>query len=241
MLDTPETDIQRSLRDWYVQVQVDARTLKKAACDPTKCECCTLKRFAGPGTSALGWCPRRLAHTISADLDSFLRGLALWLNEGIETGRWGNGSEEAPYSTDSENMTLSEMVSISIDKETVELMGQTRHAHLDMDGMEIDDESETLVSDGEMDGGITCEAPRPIDPIMTVMDILWRIEGILAEADTHMRDGNETSWWQLTGARPSLATLKQASQVFLTRIKRWSIGHRLSILCRRCTTPGCCH
>ena len=31
------------------------------------------------------------------------------------------------------------------DKERVELKGQTRHAHLDMDGMEIDTEPETLV------------------------------------------------------------------------------------------------
>ena len=45
VLDTPEADIQRRLRDWYVQVQADARTLIKAACDPTKCECCTLKRL----------------------------------------------------------------------------------------------------------------------------------------------------------------------------------------------------
>ncbi len=96
------------------------------------------------------------------------------------------GVEETPYSSDSENITLSEMVSRSSKKETVELKGQMRHAHLDMDGMEIDDEPETLGADGEMDGGITCEAPRPIDPITTVMGILWRIEGILTEVDTHM-------------------------------------------------------
>ena len=222
-----------------MQVQADAHTLKKAACDPTKCECCTLKRFAGPETSAVGWCPRSLAHTISADLDSFLRGQALWLNEGIETGRWGNGAEEAPYSPDSENIALSEMVSSSNDKETVELKGQTRHAHVDMDGMEIDAEPETLVADGEMDGGITCESPSPIDPIMSLMGILWRIEDILTEADTLIRVGNETSWWQLTGARPSLATLKQARQVLLTHIKRCSSGHRLSMLCRRCTASDC--
>ncbi len=96
---------------------------------------------------------------------------------------------------------------------------------------------------GEMDGDITCETPSPIDPIMTVMGILWRIEGILTETDTRMRDGNETWWWQLTGARPSLATLKQARQVLLTHIKRCSSGHSLSMLCRRCTAPGCwyCH
>jgi ribonuclease HI len=241
VLDTPEADIQRSLRDWYVQVQADARTLKKATCDPTKCECCTLKRFAGPETSAMGWCPRSLAHTISADPDSFLRGQALWLNEGIETGRWGNGAEEAPYSSDSENMTLSEMVSSSSNRETVEPKGQMRHAHLDMDGMEIDTTPETPTADGEIDRDITCEVPRPIDPITAVMGILWRIEGILTEADTRMRDGNEVSWWQLTGAKSSLATLKQARQVLLTRIKRCSSGHRLSMLCRRCTAPGCWH
>ena len=56
-----------------------------------------------------------------------------------------------------------------------------------------------------------------------------------------MRDGNEVSWWQLTGAKSSLATLKQARQVLLTRIKRCSSGHRLSMLCRRCTAPGCWH
>ena len=130
------------------------------------------------------------------------------------------------------------MVSSSSNKETVDLKGQMSHAHLDMDGIEIDDEPETSVADGEMDGVITCEGPRPIDPIMTVMGILWRIEGILTETDTLMRDGNETSWWQLTGARPSLATLKQTRQVFLTRIKRCSSGHSLSMLCRRCTAPG---
>ena len=43
---------------------------------------------------------------------------------------------------------------------------------MDMDGMEIDTEPETLVADGEMNGGITCEVPRPIDTIMAVMGIL---------------------------------------------------------------------
>ena len=64
---------------------------------------------------------------------------------GIETGRWGNGAEEAPYSSDSKNLLLSEIVGDGSDKERVELKGQTRHAHLDMDGMEIDTEPETLV------------------------------------------------------------------------------------------------
>jgi hypothetical protein len=41
------------------------------------------------------------------------------------------------------------------DKERVDLKGQTRHAHLDMDGMEIDVEPETLVSCGEVDEDFT--------------------------------------------------------------------------------------
>ena len=126
------------------------------------------------------------------------------------------------------------------DRKRVELKGQTRHTHLDMDGMKIDAEPATLVVCGKVDEGIADEAPRPMDPIMVVMDILWRVEGILKESDT---DGNETSWWQLTDSRPSLATLKQVRQVLLKRITRCSRGHRLSTLCRRCTTSGCwyCH
>ena len=146
----------------------------------------TLKRFAGPGTSngSSGWCPRNLTHTISADLKSFLRGLALWINEGIETGRWGNGAEDVPYSPDSKNLLLSEIVRGGSDKERVDLKGQTRHSHLDMDGMEIDAEPETLVACGELDEEIAVETSSPMDPIMTVMDILWRVEGILKEVDT---------------------------------------------------------
>ena len=55
-LDTPEADTQRSLRDWYVQVQTDSRTLQKTTCDPVTCECSKRKSLAGPGTSegALG-------------------------------------------------------------------------------------------------------------------------------------------------------------------------------------------
>ena len=48
---TPEADTQRSLWDWYMQVQTDDFMLRKAVCDPTKCECREPKRFAGPGTS----------------------------------------------------------------------------------------------------------------------------------------------------------------------------------------------
>ena len=110
--------------------------------------------------------------------------------------------------------------------------------NLDMNGMEIDVEPESLVGIDEVDEGIMGEDPRPMDPIMTVMDILWRVEGVLKETDTHMRDGDETSWWKLTGSRPSLATLKQTRQVILTHIKRCDIRHRLSTLYRKCTVSG---
>ena len=60
----------------------------------------------------------------------------------------------------------------------------------------------------EVDEEIAGKVPRPMDPIMSVMDILWRVEGILKEADTRMRDGDEMLWWQLTDVRPSLVTLK---------------------------------
>ncbi len=73
---------------------------------------------------------------------------------------------------------------VGSDKERVDLKCQTRYAHLDMDGMEIDAEPETLVTCGEVGEEIAGEAPRPMDPIMTVMDILWRVEGILKEVDT---------------------------------------------------------
>ncbi len=81
-------------------------------------------------------------------------------------------------------LLLSEIVRDDSDRERVDLKGQTRHTHLDMDGMEIDAEPETLVSTCEVDEGIAGQVPRPMDPIMTVMDILWRVEGILKEADT---------------------------------------------------------
>ena len=51
---------------------------------------------------------------------SFLWGLALWINEGIETGRWGNGSEEGEYSPDSENLLLSEKMKDYSDRERVD-------------------------------------------------------------------------------------------------------------------------
>jgi hypothetical protein len=46
---TPQTDTQRSLWDWYIQVQADDRMMRKSVCDPTECECCELKRFAVHG------------------------------------------------------------------------------------------------------------------------------------------------------------------------------------------------
>ena len=53
------------------------------------------------------------ATTLSANLhqvgDHFIESIS----EVDPAGRWGNGAEEAPYSSDSENMTLSEMVSSS--------------------------------------------------------------------------------------------------------------------------------
>jgi hypothetical protein len=53
-LDTPEADTQRSLRDWYVQVQADIRILQKAACDPATCECSKLSStIFSMGVSAL--------------------------------------------------------------------------------------------------------------------------------------------------------------------------------------------
>ena len=110
--------------------------LRKAVCDPTECECRELKRCAGQGTSGRApWlCPRNLVRALSADLDGFLRGLALWLNEGIETGRWGNGSEEVPHPPDSENLLLSEIMKDDSNRGRVELKGSTRHAHLDVNG-----------------------------------------------------------------------------------------------------------
>jgi hypothetical protein len=68
-------------------VQVDDRMLRKTVCGPTKCDCHRLKRVADPGTSGRDpcLCPRNLVRARSADLDGFLRGLALCLNEGIET------------------------------------------------------------------------------------------------------------------------------------------------------------
>jgi hypothetical protein len=78
-MDTPEAGTQRSLRDWYVQVQADRHTLLKTACDPVTCECSKRKSLAGPRTSegAPGLCSRNLVRAITADLDSFLRGLVL--------------------------------------------------------------------------------------------------------------------------------------------------------------------
>ena len=83
--------------------------------------------------------------------------------------------------------------------------------------------------------------PKPMVPIMTVMGILLRVEVALKEADTCMQNGDETSWWQLTDARPSVASLQQARQVILTRLKRCDNGHSLSTICRKCTVCDCWH
>ena len=59
------------------------------------------------------------------------------MTEGIETGRWGNGAEEAPYLPDSENLSLSGIMKGDSERERAEPNDPTRHAHLDMNGMEI--------------------------------------------------------------------------------------------------------
>ena len=123
----------------------------------------------------------------------------------------------------------------------VELKGSTRHAHLDVNGMDIDVGPEDIATNGELHEVIVDGAPKPMDPIMAVMGILLRVEVALKEADTCMQDGDETSWWQLMDARPSVATLQQARQVILTRLKRCGSGHRLSTICRKCTAPGYWH
>jgi hypothetical protein len=128
-----------------------------------------------------------------ADLDSFLRGLALWLNEGIETGQWGNGAEEAPYSTDCENWLLSEILKDDSIRERARLKSLARHAHLDVDGMEVDAEDEDSGASGELQEVIVGDASKPVGPITVVTGILWRVEGVLKEADTRMQEGDAES------------------------------------------------
>jgi hypothetical protein len=99
----------------------------------------------------------------------------------------------------------------------MELKDSTRHAHLHVNGMDIDVEPEDLTTNGKLHEVIVDEAPKPMVPIMVVMGILLRVEVVLKETDTCMQDGDETSCWQLTDARPSVATLQQARQVILTR------------------------
>jgi hypothetical protein len=195
--DTPEEGTQRSLRDWYVCVQADSCILQEMTCDPVKCGCSKRKSLAGPRTSegALGLCSRSLARAITADTDSFLRGLALWLNEGIGTGQWGNGTEEVPYSPDCEERLLSEIVKDDSIRERVELESLARHAYLDIDGMAVDAEYVESGASGESDEAMADDAPRPVSPIMAVTGILWRVEGALKEADTRMQEGNEESGW----------------------------------------------
>jgi hypothetical protein len=112
----------------------------------------------------------------------------------------------------------------------VDLKDSTRHVHLDVNGMDIDVEPEDSATNGELYEVIVDGVPKPIDPIMEVMGILLRVEAVLKEADTCMQDGVETSWWQLTDARPSVSTLQQARQLLLTRLKRCCSGHRLSTI-----------
>jgi hypothetical protein len=70
-------------------------------------------------------------------------------------------------------------------EERVDLKGPTWHVHLDVNGMEIDVEPEDLVTTGELHEVIGGETPRSMGPIMTVMGILWRVEGGLQEP-THV-------------------------------------------------------
>ena len=74
------------------------------------------------------------------------------------------------------------------DRERVELKSQTRHVHLDMNGMENDVEPEALVVSGELDRVVVGGAQRPMGPItvVPVMGILWKVGGFLKESDTHM-------------------------------------------------------
>ncbi len=76
--------------------------------------------------------------------------------------------------------------------------------------------SEDSVSTGELHETIVGDVPNPVDPIMTVMGILWRVEVALKETDTRMQDGDETSGCQLMDVRPSLTTLTQARKMILT-------------------------
>ena len=46
--------------------------------------------------------------------------------------------------------------------------------------------SEALVASGEVDEGIAGDVPKPMDPMMAVMGILWRVQDVLKEADTRM-------------------------------------------------------
>jgi len=111
---------------------------------------------------------------------------------------------------------LSEILRNDSVRERVELKSPTRHTHLDMNGMEIDDEPEDSVATGELYETIVGDVPKPVVPIMTVMGILWRVEGALKETDTRMQDGDETSRCQLMDVRPSLTTLTQARKMILT-------------------------
>jgi hypothetical protein len=109
-------------------------------------------------------------------IDVFLRRLALCLNEGIETERWGNGVEEVPHPSGSKNLLLSEIMKDDSNRGRVDLKGSTSHAHLDVNGMDIDVEPEDLATNGEIYDVILDGDPKPMDPIMMVMGILLRVE-----------------------------------------------------------------
>lgn len=63
------------------------------------------------------------------------------------------------------------------DRERAELKSQTRHVHLDMNGMENDVEPEPLVVSGELDRGVAGGAQWPMGPItvVSVMGVLWKV------------------------------------------------------------------
>jgi len=60
-------------------------------------------------------------------------------------------------------------------RERVELKSSARHAHLDIDGMEMDAEYEDSVASGELCEVIVGDAPKPVGPITAVTSILWRL------------------------------------------------------------------
>jgi hypothetical protein len=107
-----------------------------------------------------------------------------WFEDPGTLGRWGNGVEEAPHPTDSENLLLSEIMKGDSNRGRVELKDSTMHVHLDVNGMDIDVEPEDLGTNVDLHEVIGGGTPRPMVPIMTMMGILLRVEVTLKEADT---------------------------------------------------------